>query len=86
MATVVPLLLLLVAMVRALPSAPPVALPLPAASAATAAALPEAFGARSLVFGCADTILDQGLCGSCSPKRCVAPPPDGPRDGPYQPR
>lgn len=65
MATVVPLLLLLVAMVRALPSAPPVALPLPAASAATSAALPEAFDARSLVFGCADTILDQGLCGSC---------------------
>ena len=36
------------------------------------AALPENFDARSLVFGCADTVLDQASCGSCVRTRLAA--------------
>ena len=54
------------AVVGALPAAPAAAAAGTASGTASgAAALPASFDARSLVFGCADTIMDQGACGSC---------------------
>ena len=37
----------------------------PSSSSGSGSGIPASFDARSLVFGCADTVMDQQHCGSC---------------------